>query len=605
MNRFAFSVDRCAPVVRARRQRRAGFTLVEVLVAAAVALLVMAAASQIFARLGSTVSDARAVIELDEQFRAARSRLQSDLLGATAAGQLPPLDPADDLGYFEIIEGPSGPIVSTLTDQTAVSPPIAAINDQDLDGFPGPDPDLTYGDTDDVLCFTTRALGQPFTGRSGFGVVEADAAEVCWFVRGRELIRRTLLVRPGTPIGAPPPGVGIYEAFEISLRQEGGAFDPSPTATPVRLLANTLGDLTKRENRYGHQPYAYPHDARYWGRLGMPTIHESSHPEWPFPLNDPLPAGSATAVTPGGVVIIPANCTAAGAGLGPGLTLRPAEVFDAWNNPHPWAEIDVVEGNLTDGSATDRYHGARSMEDAILNNVIGFDVRVWDPGAPVFQVFGPGLPGTAGGSAIVTVQPGEAGFLTLLNQFILNPTGFEITPPTSANPLSLVSFGAYVDLNYMCLTGSLPGIGYLPALQNWQASKGVFGVPFPQFAGPGDPFSALAGQAPMGIPAAGAAAAVYDTHSLHYERDGLNQDGDGLADEGFDGLDNDWTGAVNANTNTLSAGNGAGGVDDATEREAPPPYATPLRGIQIRIRTFEPSSRKIREFTIAQDFLPQ
>ena len=36
-----------------------------------------------------------------------------------------------------------------------------------------------------------------------------------------------------------------------------------------------------------------------------------------------------------------------------------------------------------------------------------------------------------------------------------------------------------------------------------------------------------------------------------------------------------------------------------------PPYPIPLRGIQVKIRTFEPDSRQVHEVTVIQDFLPQ
>ena len=36
-----------------------------------------------------------------------------------------------------------------------------------------------------------------------------------------------------------------------------------------------------------------------------------------------------------------------------------------------------------------------------------------------------------------------------------------------------------------------------------------------------------------------------------------------------------------------------------------PPYPSALRGIQIKIRVFEPDSRQIREVTVIQDFLPR
>ena len=47
-----------------------------------------------------------------------------------------------------------------------------------------------------------------------------------------------------------------------------------------------------------------------------------------------------------------------------------------------------------------------------------------------------------------------------------------------------------------------------------------------------------------------------------------------------------------------------GGVDGPNERLTCPPYPVPLRGIQIKIRTYEFSSKQVREVTIQQSFVP-
>lgn len=51
--------------------------------------------------------------------------------------------------------------------------------------------------------------------------------------------------------------------------------------------------------------------------------------------------------------------------------------------------------------------------------------------------------------------------------------------------------------------------------------------------------------------------------------------------------------------------NSDGVIDDAGEQSAPPPFNLPLRGVQIKIRCFEPDSRLVREITVVQDFLPK
>ena len=82
--------------------------------------------------------------------------------------------------------------------------------------------------------------------------------------------------------------------------------------------------------------------------------------------------------------------------------------------------------------------------------------------------------------------------------------------------------------------------------------------------------------------------AVYDTWSLAYEANGRDEDGSFGVDQAFDGQDN--------NTNNL--------IDDPAEFETRPPYPYPLRGIEVRIRCYEPESRQVRQVTIRHTFVP-
>lgn len=47
---------------------------------------------------------------------------------------------------------------------------------------------------------------------------------------------------------------------------------------------------------------------------------------------------------------------------------------------------------------------------------------------------------------------------------------------------------------------------------------------------------------------------------------------------------------------------GIRGVDDLNEIEGPVPCLVPLTGILIKIRTFDPDSREIREVSVTEDF---
>jgi hypothetical protein len=81
---------------------------------------------------------------------------------------------------------------------------------------------------------------------------------------------------------------------------------------------------------------------------------------------------------------------------------------------------------------------------------------------------------------------------------------------------------------------------------------------------------------------------IYDTWSTHYESNGIDDDGDGTADEGTNGIDD----------------NSDGVIDDALEAETSPPYPVPLRGLEVRLRTFEPTSRQVRQVTVRHTFVP-
>lgn len=595
--------------------KRSGYTLIEMLMSVVLTLMMMGVVVQIFAMMGRSVSDSRSTLEMSSQLRSATARLRLDLQNVTAE-MTPPLAPEQNQGYFEYIEGPVGPVIPL--DPTAVMDDgdvTAAWNIDQLDNNDDPVPDSTVGDTDDILMFTVRSPNEPFVGRAfikdngssfadnggPFAVqrsMQSSIAEVAWFVRGRTLYRRTLLVRPNIDTDLrsaspgiqqfpynqfhyfPPPGglndgfygnyfqtdhrsKGFYNNFDLSVRLE--MPDPADSST-WRFVPNTLADLTKRENRFAHMPcdmgnqnfnLRFPFGPQIyfdatatpqisnWRLLGLPTLRECSHWRWI--------AGLMPMEGQGGSAIDIA------------LNIPAGEYFDAWANPYPFdaANIDQQTGTLlvaSDPPQNDpndlppRFLGPRVAEDVILNNVIGFDVKAWDPGAPLLQM-------TANGPV---VAPGDPAYPS-------QATGY--TPATLASVLTnttqIVGRGAYVDLNYAWLEPSDIGLteGFCgrPELKSgMRANTGNINV---------DILNDLL---------------VYDTWSTHYEHDGIPQLGN-YTDGGTNGLDD----------------NNDGVVDDPDERDTMPPYSAPLRGIQIKVRVFEPDSRQIREVTIIQDFLAQ
>jgi len=234
----------CGASRRPSRGGRRAFSLVELLVASSIALVVMGGIAQLFSIFGRSFSQSQATVDLAGRLRSTAWQLRQDLAGTTV-DVVPWTQPESNSGYFELIEGP-------LRDTSyAIASGTATAN--------------LGADTDDAIFFTTRSAGGPFVGRYDTGTIEAPCAEVAWFCREAgdqpvagttlyNLYRRQLLIvgyagRPpfyangnAAPVGslvqASSSGSRPTPIYDLSLRLDGG-----------NAVPNTLGDLTKRENR--------------------------------------------------------------------------------------------------------------------------------------------------------------------------------------------------------------------------------------------------------------------------------------------------------------------------------------------------------------------
>lgn len=204
--------------------------------------------------------------------------------------------------------------------------------------------------------------------------------------------------------------------------------------------------------------------------------------------------------------------------------------------------VDRTVGTLPLLSTNYVQTGNATGADLVLSNLLAFDVKAFDPTAAIHQHVGPD--GSANTNDDEAVVPGDRGFAT---------TG-----------QTVIGKGAFVDLNYA----------------RYAAVSSTFS---------GQPQT----RSQLG------SVATYDTWAFDYEHDGANQDGDTdtagtpIIDEGTNGFDD------------LEGGVYASGIDDAAERETAPPYAPPLRGVQVRLRVYEPDSRQIRQATVVADFVPE
>ncbi len=574
--------------------RRRGFTLVEMMVSTAISLILILAVVESFRVIGEAVAEGRASLSMSGQLRTVTNRLQDDLRGISAPVRSWALR-GSGLGYLEIGEG----IVSDSYNLGPDGMPGAAGVDDDgqngIDdyfelGTTGTDDTSSLlatsmlGDFDDYIAFTARSREGQFVGRVihpgwdlGWGVVDVDddgdgttdepdeflypgsddiseirsnEAEIIWWValddrnkNGRwdplpletfTIRRRVLLIVPDLnrhpgidgkwgeagvddnnngvtdEIGEFAwPGSDDRRALFLSganVLQLQNAHDISAHLDPSSglCIGNTLEDLALRHNRVAHLP----------GPLNFPNYtgyHPGPDGGWGVANTDDDGNGSTDDLFE--------------IGLGDDLVL------------FPW------------------YRGARFGEDVVMSNVLGFDIRVFDPLAAV-RMFDHSANDSGDEEALV---PGD---------------------PAYGPGLPVIGRGAYVDLFYGRIKGLRePNVPQIP-MTNFSDAPHRKSQLNPHF-----PAAAVCRLVPP--------FAIYDTWTMAYESDGLNQDGDADTDEGNDGQDN---------PNPLAVNNA---VDDVGERETSPPYPFPLRGIQISVRVYDPDSRQVRQVTVVNDFTPE
>ena len=359
-----------------RFDNRRAFTLVEMLVATALTLIMMALVAQLFGMLGKGVNGSRNRVELYNRVRATGQRLRQDLSGLTVNFEVP-VSPEDAVGYFEYIEGPETDELSYGTPNSpgfnrevvlgnySLTSPFKKTNRAtqagEDKGFPDELVELqTYmttfesddrlvGDVDDVLLFTTRSSGAPFSGKLDAEIIESAVAEVVWYCRlvpntfnprQYNLYRRQRIVM-GNPAKLPEVGVSFSDASLPNAENVDGDWQALEQITDLSCrmegdyaVPNTLGDLTKRENRFCHELY--------------PPVGGT-----PYPNPGPLAGVQET-------------------------VFNPQSSHLGFDTP------------------------TRYGEDLILSNCIGFDVRIFDHTNPVAKSTGDGIavPGSPGFSHI-------------------------------------------------------------------------------------------------------------------------------------------------------------------------------------------------------------
>lgn len=234
--------------------RRSGLTLIEIMIALTMTLIILLAMMRAFRFANEEIAKGRAMIELSNQLRNSQELLRSDLAGVTA-NMRPMARFGSPSGFFEYIEGPT-------RDNSAL--------------LAGRATDTIFGDIDDVLCFTSRCDGTPFRGRifnsasQTTSIIESSLAEVVWWTDYLEIPpgnnrldyeenlfirRRALLIRPDLDLSAVSAN-SFNDVQQFFLNNDISArwVDTDENGTRDRLIANSLEDLDKRENRFAHFP---------------------------------------------------------------------------------------------------------------------------------------------------------------------------------------------------------------------------------------------------------------------------------------------------------------------------------------------------------------
>jgi len=417
--------------------------------------------------------------------------------------------------------------------------------------------------------------------------------------------------------------VAFQERYDLSVRLE---FDPLLGSAPGRwkIVANTLGDLTKRENRYEHHFYRrsggreYPYavassGSEYSGGNVMVVLDPEVRDDVSGP--GPYQAGIANLTSATGINNFVASFTADKTLINNAtrrLANRPYAYVDA--NSEALATARVM---LNDDGEIVRIlpglvplSGDRRGEDVMLTDALGFDLRVYDPGAPLF----------AHRDTETVLEPTDPAWTAAyMSDDNLNTNGSSsIGRNNAGNPqFPFVGQGAYVDLGYgfdarrQALVPPLPT--QLPSPQFASAFSTAMVPWFFTARALSDVYLDARPTVDKWRSQLAPGYAVFDTWSFHYENNGLNEDhdtdasGNPMVDEGTNGLDDRDPRIAGSAVDKVDHVNdiAALGPDDVGERETVPPYDKPLRGVQVLLRLYERDSRQVRQVSVNQSFVPE
>ncbi len=330
-----------------KKKNRQGLTLIEVMIATVLAVLLMMTLASAFKRVGDSIAENRAGLEMSNRLRSVSSLLRRDLEMATARNVTPPMSADSPMGYLKYFEGPMCDFSARVYVESS-NPATRAGR---------------FGDYDDILMLTACSPGEWFTGRvpryiaerksindANYGpgqattptIISSKYAEIIWFVRPvstdasnaanfdvdndqvpdkLQLHRRVLLIRPDlNQNGVLPVGSGtVAQALQfcdLSMRSNG-----------TSIIANSIEDTMYLENRFAH--------------IQLPVQTHLSMP-----------------------------------------------ILDL-ENAVPFAQGATPFGNLQNKSgllnSIYMLTGDRLAEDVVMSDCVAFDLKVFDPDVPLYR----------------------------------------------------------------------------------------------------------------------------------------------------------------------------------------------------------------------------
>ncbi|MEX0714935.1 MAG: prepilin-type N-terminal cleavage/methylation domain-containing protein [Planctomycetaceae bacterium] len=392
------------------RQRRRGFTLVEMMVSVALVLLLMLMLATVFSLATASIGDQKGIGQNDQKMRLLTTILRDDLsvrddgISGRTFKYVVPFEPGDVAADHE-------------------DTPLAFNQREGYFYISENDPD---DDTDDVLRFTVRfadgdvhygravPLGDPATldqnrnqpdwddGAVGNEQMTSPMAEIVYFLRRGTLYRRVMLIRKPLDSTLPDPQPKDSNGEEYFNPVHPTPYPPPPPPAPGGVFWRDF-DLSAYRN--GPHPGAWAHVHGPQSLSNDPAVAplvSLGKPNYRFGFHHPELTAPRSGMPREYVTDASGNPYFIGTFTHEETSSNAFVYPQVRNAAHP----NPMSTTLTagdDGVVTQYAGGTRRAEDILMTRVHAFDVKVWDDAAnPPVGAFV-----DIGGAAAVDYAPGN------------------------------------------------------------------------------------------------------------------------------------------------------------------------------------------------------